>query len=72
MYKRLCARMKAAREDAGLSQIEASRRLKKPLNFVNRLESGERRLQILDLCVLANLYKKPLRYFLPETPSENV
>jgi transcriptional regulator with XRE-family HTH domain len=70
-YRRLLARLREAREAAGLDQIEVSRRLRKPLNYCNRLESGERRLQVLDLGDLARLYGKPLRYFMPDTPPEN-
>ncbi|MCK6444952.1 MAG: helix-turn-helix domain-containing protein [Planctomycetes bacterium] len=54
-----------------MDQIEVSRRLRKPPNYCNRVESGERRLQVLDLGDLARLYNRPLRFFLPDTPSES-
>ncbi len=69
-YRRLLARLKEARESVGLAQIEASRRLRKTANFVNKLERGERRLQVLDLEDLARIYSKPLRFFLPDSPPE--
>lgn len=69
-YRRLLVRLKEARESAGLAQIEVSRRLRKTANFVNKLELGERRLQVLDLEDLARIYGKPLRYFLPDSPPE--
>lgn len=64
-YRRLLARLRQAREDAGLAQIEASRRLKRPTNYVNKVESGERRVQVLDLEDLAELYRKPIGFFFP-------
>ena len=70
-YRLLLARLREAREAAGLDQIEVSRRLRRPPNYCNRLESGERRLQVLDLGELARLYNRPLRFFLPDTPPDN-
>ena len=70
-YRRLLNRLKAARESAELTQLEASKRLRKPPNYVNRIETGERRIQVLDLGELARIYNKPLRFFLPESPSEH-
>ena len=70
-YRRLLTRLREARLEAGLGQIEVSRRLGYAENFCNRIESGERRLQVLDLADLARLYDKPQRYFLPDTPSED-
>lgn len=66
----MLARLREAREDAGLDKIEVSRRLKRAHNFCGRIESGGRWLQILDLADLARLYGKPLRFFLPDTPPE--
>jgi transcriptional regulator with XRE-family HTH domain len=38
-----------ARTAAGLSQVELARRLGKPQSFVSKYESGERRLDLLEL-----------------------
>lgn len=37
------------RKEAGVSQLELSRRLHKPQSFVSKYESGERRLDILEV-----------------------
>jgi len=70
-YRRLLARLREARKLAGLDQVEVSRKLKYAENFCNRIESGERRLQVVDLASLARLYDLPLRFFLPDTPAED-
>ncbi len=67
-YRQFLKRLQEAREEAGLTQIAVSRKLGQSSNFCSRLESGERRLQVLDLDELSRLYNRPLRYFLPDTP----
>jgi transcriptional regulator with XRE-family HTH domain len=43
------ALLRQARLDAGLRQAELAERLKKPQSYVSKYESGERRLDILEL-----------------------
>ena len=62
-YRRFRARLKAARNDAGLTQVEAARRLRKPQSFVSKSEAGERRVDAIELEDFAKLYGKPLLYF---------
>lgn len=63
-YRRILDRLRSAREAAGLKQVEVSERLGQSPNFCSRLESGERKVQILDLVDLAALYGKPVSHFL--------
>ncbi|MDA2935313.1 helix-turn-helix domain-containing protein [Acidobacteria bacterium AH-259-D05] len=62
-YQEFLRRLKAAREEAGLTQVDVARRLKKPQSFVSKSESGERRLDPVELRYLAEIYEKPLDYF---------
>lgn len=48
-YKRLCELLAEAREKAGITQAELAKRLKKPQSYVSKLESGERRLDVIEL-----------------------
>lgn len=41
--------LRRARLEAGLSQAELARRLRRPQSFVSKYESGERRLDVLEL-----------------------
>jgi hypothetical protein len=36
-----------------------------PQSFVAKIESAERRLDVLELAALAGIYKKPLEFFIP-------
>ena len=47
--KRLQALLRHVRVQAGLSQVEVAERLDRPQSFVSKYETGERRLDILEL-----------------------
>ena len=67
-YKMLGQRLRTAREAAGLSQVEAAAQLGKPQSFISKCESGERRLDIIELQVLADLYGQDLNFFAVSLP----
>jgi transcriptional regulator with XRE-family HTH domain len=47
--KRLLALLRQVRLDAGLRQVDLAERLGQPQSFVSKYESGERRLDLLEL-----------------------
>ncbi len=47
--KKLIALLRRIRLDAGLRQVDLANRLKRPQSFVSKYESGERRLDLLEL-----------------------
>ena len=64
-YRQFLERLRAARLDAALTQDEVARQIKKPQSYVSKCESGERRVDVVELERFAKLYKQPLSYFLP-------
>jgi transcriptional regulator with XRE-family HTH domain len=48
-HARLCDLLRQVRLGAGLQQRELAERLGKPQSFVSRYESGQRRLDLLEL-----------------------
>jgi transcriptional regulator with XRE-family HTH domain len=63
-YRKVVERLKTARQEVGLKQIEVAKKLSKPQSFISKVERGERRLDVTELKQFADIYKKQLSYFL--------
>ncbi len=53
----------AAREEADLTQVAAARKLRQSQTFVSKSESGDRRVDVVELQAFARLYGKPVEFF---------
>jgi transcriptional regulator with XRE-family HTH domain len=62
-YVRFRRRLRSAREQAGLSQAEAARRLGKGQAYVWKSEVGERRVDAVELRAFARIYGVPVTFF---------
>jgi transcriptional regulator with XRE-family HTH domain len=62
-YNAFLKKLIAARKYAKLSQAEVAKFLCKPQSFISKCESGERRVDIVELKKFAEIYKKGLKYF---------
>lgn len=62
-YKQLLKRLRNARKEAHLTQVEVAKLLNKPQSFVSKIESGERRVDPVELHVLSKLYKRNIAFF---------
>ena len=65
-YRAFLKRLVAARVDAGLTQVQVAERLRIPQSQVSRMETGERRVDVIELDTLARVYRKPLSFFVPK------
>ena len=63
-HNAIVERLKQARLESGLGQVEASKKLGKTQSYLSKIESGQRRFDVLQLKEFAKLYKKPLDYFI--------
>lgn len=63
-YKFLVSQLKKARKEAGLTQREVAKKLGRTQSYISKVESGDLRVDIIQLREFAGLYKKNLNYFL--------
>jgi transcriptional regulator with XRE-family HTH domain len=62
-YKAFRERLIRARKDAGLTQGEVNERMGKPHSFISKCELGERRVDFVELQILAKIYDKSISFF---------
>jgi transcriptional regulator with XRE-family HTH domain len=62
-YEEFRTRLVRARESAGLTQREAAQRLGRSQSFVAKSETGERRVDVVELRQFAATYGVPLEFF---------
>jgi ribosome-binding protein aMBF1 (putative translation factor) len=63
VYDAIVQQLILARQETELTQREVSARIGRAHSFLSKCETGERRVDVLELLQLAKLYRKPLRYF---------
>lgn len=71
VYDDIVQRLIEARRESGLTQREVSAQIGRAHSFLSKCETGERRVDVLELLQLAKLYKKPLQYFLGDWDGKN-
>jgi transcriptional regulator with XRE-family HTH domain len=63
-YAAFRERLIKARNDAELTQVEVNTRMGKPHSFISKCELGERRVDFVELQLLAKIYGKNLPFFI--------
>ena len=63
-YQKLTAKLRSARLEASLTQVEAGKKLKKPQAYISKIERGERGVDAVELAEFAKVYKKSMDYFI--------
>ena len=62
-HKTVLELLRKIREEAGLRQIDVSEKLNQPQSFVSKYESGERRLDLLELELVCSACETDLSEF---------
>src|SRR5437660_2022323 len=65
----LGTRLKEAREYLELSQDEVAKILKVPRSAISLMEAGQRKVDAIELQKLAEIYQRPIRFFISEAAS---
>ena len=63
-HKLIVQRLKEARNEAGLDQEAVAEKMGKTQSYVSKLESGQRRIDLIQLKELAKIYNKDLEFFI--------
>lgn len=62
-HKNLIEKLKSARLSAKLDQKTAAKRLNKSQSYISKMESGQRRVDLVQLKQIAEIYGKNIDYF---------
>ena len=62
-YRNVVKKLRKARNEAGLMQVDVAMKIKKPQSYISKIERGERRVDVAELSILAKIYKKPIGFF---------
>lgn len=63
-HKRLIAKLKEARLKAGLTQVIAGKLMGQDQTFISKVESGQYRVDAVQLAKFAKVYKKTVEFFI--------
>ena len=63
-YSLFVKNLRKARKEMGLTQVEVSKKLKRPQSYVSKCEAGEQRIDVVELNKFAKVYKKELKHFI--------
>ena len=63
-HKYTVEQLKKARLEANLDQVQVAKALEKTQSFISKVESGQRRIDVVVLKEFSRIYKKPVEWFL--------
>ena len=61
-YAYFVERLRKAREEAGLTQTEVAKKLKRPQSHISNVESGQQRVDVVELQTFAKIYNKDINH----------
>lgn len=67
-YEYLRLKLKEARTSAEMSQAQVAGLLNRPQSFISKVETGDRRVDFIELQELASIYGKPIKFFADDDP----
>ncbi len=63
-YAYFVDRLRQARLEAELTQVQVAKKLKRPQSHISNIESGQQRVDVVELQRFAKLYGKDINYFI--------
>lgn len=65
-YQAFLVRLRQARVDAKLTQVDVATELGRHQSFIAKSESGDRRVDVAELIRFAQIYRRPIGWFVGE------
>jgi len=62
-YQIFLRNLKKARKESGLTQLQVAQKLNQPQSYVSKCESGEKRVDVIELVRFSKIYNKHIEYF---------
>lgn len=69
-YRRVLTALRASRKSAGLTQTQVAKKFRAHASFVSKIESGERRIDVIELEEFCRIYGVSLSDFLKSALAE--
>ena len=63
-HKDLVTKLRNARKESGLTQIEVAKLLGRSQSYVSKMEKGQRRINVTQLKEFAKIYGRKIDYFI--------
>ena len=63
-YAYFVEKLRKARLEAGLSQDQVAKKIRRPQSHISNIESGQQRVDVIELKRFAKLYGKNIGYFI--------
>ena len=63
-YAYFVERLRKARIEAGLTQVQVAKKLGRPQSHISNVESGQQRVDVIELQRFAKIYRKNVEYFI--------
>ena len=63
-YAVFVERLRMARLGAGLTQVQVAKKLRRPQSHISNIESGQQRVDVIELKRFAKFYGKDINYFI--------
>lgn len=62
-YAYFVEKLRKARQEVGLTQVQVAKKLKRPQSYISNVESGQQRVDVVELQKFAKMYGKDVNYF---------
>ena len=63
-YAYFVERLRKARLEARLTQVQIAKKIGRPQSHISNVESGQQRVDVVELQFFARIYNKDIKYFI--------